>query len=76
MSFESASGVEERVIIPHSSVCFDDSPVLLTEEDNDLAAIEQRYGISFLGEVPSCIVGLEIPSMEDSEDYRKWQHLI
>ena len=76
MTLESAPGVEEKAIITHSSVHFDHSPVLLTEEDNDLAAIEQRYEISFLGKVPSCIVGLDIPSTEDSEGYCKWQHLI
>lgn len=44
------------------------SPILSTEEDEDPINLEQRFETTFSGEIPACIVGLEMPITE-----KKWE---
>jgi hypothetical protein len=69
MNEDMASDLRESIACDHDASHLNDQPILSTDEDNDSAIIEERYEISFKGEVPSCIVGLELDELRNN-DYK------
>eukprot|EP00980_Cylindrotheca_fusiformis_P014949 scaffold4095_cov117-Cylindrotheca_fusiformis.AAC.6 len=78
MDEATVSDLRESVAFDHEVTHFSDQPILSTEEDSNSADIEQRYEIVFKGEVPSCIVGLEIDDLRGISYEKKdaWQLVI
>jgi hypothetical protein len=78
MNEDMASDLRESIAYDHDVSHLNDQPILSTGEDNDSAIVEERYEISFQGEVPSCIVGLELDELRSNsyESKESWKLVI